>query len=365
MTAGPDPSEISLMLGDDIEAVVLALGVDVRRRDRRKLYCISPWNHRPKAKLEIEIYPRAGKWNDWIEGRWGDALGLVACCLSGAPDPKDRRAIGQAMAWARNYFGLEGATFDHEGWAQRKAQAAARAEAARKVAARELAQKRKTAHALWLAAAPLTPGDVGWRYLEARGIDLARFERLPRAVRLALEAPWFDGASDAPSHVGPALMSSMTLPSGAPGSLHRTWIDPARPGEKADISPARKMWPESEGAVIRLWRGATGLSEREAAARGVVEDLVLCEGVEDGLSIALMAPEMRVVAAGSLPGLLAYQPPKFIRRIIVAADNDWDKPQAQALLNRACERLHGEFGKLVSIARSPEGKDFNDLLRGA
>jgi hypothetical protein len=360
MTAGPDPREISLMLADDIEKVVGALGIVIQRRDRRRLTCLSPWNGKPK--LEVEIYPRPGKWNDWIEGRWGDALGLVACIVAGVADPKDRRALGQAMAWSREYFGLEAGGFDHDAWARRRAEAEARAARAAKAAARELADARKTAHGLWLAAEVLTPGDVGWQYLQARGVDLARFAHQPRAVRLSLAAPWYDGG-DAPSYVGPALMSAMTLPDGRPGALHRTWIDPARPGEKAAITPNRKMWPDSQGAAIRLWRGETGLTEREATDRGVVEDLVVCEGVEDGLSVALCVPELRVVAAGSLPGMLAYTPPKHIRRVIVAADNDWGKPQAAALLDRACARFH-ELGKLVSIARSPEGKDFNDLLRG-
>jgi hypothetical protein len=122
------------------------------------------------------------------------------------------------------------------------------------------------------------------------------------------------------------------------------------------------MWPDSQGAAIRLWRGLNHLSETEAIARGVKMPLVVCEGVEDGLSIAMMTPEHR--------GLFSYDPPECVSELIVAADNDWDKPQAQALLKRSIERLT-KFGAsrtppfAVGIARSPEGKDFNDLLRGA
>jgi hypothetical protein len=363
--AGPDPRELSLMLADDIERVCEALNLDVARRSRRTLYCHSPRVTASSPKLEVEIWPKAGKWNDWVAGKYGDALGLVVYALF-SDNPKDRHAVGKAIGWAKEYFGL--AAVDAEAWRRRREEAEARAKTREAAARRELNASRKTAKGLWLAAEALAPGTAGWDYLLARGIDLAQLPRLPRAVKYSTAHKWHD-ETGAVRHVGPALLSAMTLPNGDFASLHQIWINPERAGEKADLSeisdraPARKMWPSSEGAAIRLWRGETGLSERDAAAQQITEDIVVCEGVEDGLSIALMTPELRVHAAGSLPGLDSYQPPKFVRRVIVAADNDWGKPQAAALLERACARL-SEMGKAVAIARSPEGKDFNDLLKG-
>lgn len=366
--AGPDPRELSLMLADDIERVVGALHLDVRSTSRRKLTCLSP--HAPdKAKLEVEIWPRPGKWNDWITGRFGDALGLVAYVL-GSEDPKTKAGLRQAILWTKHYFGLEAPDFDREAWLRRRQAAEARAATAAARAKRELTEHRKTALGLWLAADPLKPTDAGWAYLMARGIDLHQLPRQPGAIRFSPAQTWRDDDGE-PRHVGPCLMSAMSLPDGKFGSLHRTWIDPARPGEKTDLSEIsdraqpRKMWPASEGCAIRIWRGESGLSEKDAQAKGLIEDMVICEGVEDGLSIALMTPELRVAAAGSLPGLFSFVPPKHVRRVTVAADNDWSRPQAQALLTRACQRLVDDFGKLVAITRSPEGKDFNDLLRGA
>lgn len=363
--ASPDVRELSLMLADDIENVVAALGLDVVRREGRRLVCFSPWNGHAKPKLEIETAPLRGKWNDWIEGKYGDALGLVACCMLQRCEPKDKKGLAEAITWTKRYFGLEAAGFDQAAWERRKTEAADRARKAQAKAARELGSHRLTAKGLWLAAQPLAAGDVGWAYFLGRGIDLAALPRQPRGVRLAPRAPWIDGETGEVVHEGPALFSAMTLPSGEFGALHRTWIDPARPGEKADLPQPRKMWPSSEGCAIRLWRGESGLSDRQAAERGLVEDLVLCEGVEDGLSIALMTPELRVYAAGSLGGLLSFVPPKFVRKLIIAADNDWGKPKAQQQLDRACLRFQAEFGKPVAIARSPEGKDFNNLLRGS
>lgn len=369
MSHNPDPRELSAMLADDIEAVVSALHLEVKeKRGRRVLYCVSPYSDTGSAKLEVHYSGVRGKWNDWTGGRYGDALGLVAYVVGG-PDPKAPANVRSAIAWARNYFGIDGPTFDPEAWARRRAEAAERQRKNEARAATELAAARRTAHAIWLAAQTLSPEDHGWAYLAARGIDLRQLPRLPRAVRYSPAQDWVDEDGEV-RHTGPALMSAMQQPDGKFGALHRIWIDPYRPGQKADLThvstkaPVRKMWPSSDGCAIRIWRGSTGLSERDAKAKGVVEDMIICEGVEDGFSIATMAPEMRVVAAGSLPGLYSYVPPKHIRKIIVAADNDWDKPQALALLNRACKRLQDEFGKRVAIARSPEGKDFNDLLRG-
>jgi hypothetical protein len=363
---GPSPRDLSIMLADEIEAVVRDLGLSVKYRDRRRLYCFAPWGDGRKPKLEVEVMPIAGKWNDWQAGKYGDALGLVGCVLTGQDDQRTHAARLEGIRWARERYGLGGDSFDREAFAKRKAEAAERAKEAAKVAADQLKKNRGIAQHLWINAEALRPtsrtqpGCHGARYLEARGIDFAQLGRLPRAVRYSPRETWFGKGGE--QHFGPALVSAMTLVDGTFASVHRIWIDPANPGEKADLDPPRKMWPESEGAAIRLWRGAGALDEATAKATGKRGPLVVCEGVEDGLSIAMMTPELRVHAAGSLPGLWSYQPPECASEIIVAADNDWDRPQAMALLKRSIERLSAIVP--VRVARSPEGKDFNDLLRG-
>lgn len=367
MSGGPTPRELALRLADEIEAVVRDLGVTVKSRDRRKLYCVAPWGDGAKAKLEIEVSPVSGKWNDWQAGRFGDAMGLVGCVLTCQPDMKTREARREGIRWAQRRYGVEGSDFDRAGWEKNVAAAKARAVAAAKAAAADLKRKRGVAQHVWMNAEALRPttrtqpGCDGARYLEARGIGFDVLGRDIRAIRFSPSEKWV--GKDGKEHHGPALVSAMTLADGTFASIHRIWIDPAQPGEKAQLDPPRKMWPESEGAAIRLWRGAGFLTETDARAKGIGGPLVVCEGVEDGLSIALMTPEYRVHAAGSLPGLLSYVPPACATEIIVAADNDWNKPQALAMLGRAIERLKG-LGKPVKVVRSPEGKDFNDLLRG-
>lgn len=363
MSLSYEARDLALLLADQVEQVVEALSIDVSRRTRRHLIAFAPWSGHHNPKLEIELYPIPGKWNDWVGGKYGDVFDLVACTLGGGE--RDRKA---AYRWALEHLGLSG-TRDEAAWERRRAEAAARAAERQKKAAEELARSRRAAKAQWLSGAPLEPRTHGWKYLEARGVDLGELPRgekgelLVRAVRYSPRETWY-GEDGRPGHVGPALLSAMTLRNGDFAAVHKIWIDPDRPGEKADLDPPRKMWPDAMGAAIRLWRGDSRLTERQAEACGLRERVVIAEGVEDGLSIALMAPERRVVAAGSLPGLTAYEPPACADELVIAADNDWGKPQAQALLEAACARLAGEFGVAVFVARSPEGKDFNDLLRG-
>lgn len=372
MTEKVTAAQLSMMLADEIEAVVRDLGITVSSSDRRRLYCFAPWSNHHKPKLEIGLSPIPGKWNDWIEGRYGDALGLVGCTLTGQADHRTHAARIEGIAWARERYGIGSQTFDRDAWARNRAAAAVRAKEREQAAANELKRFRGIAEHIWIHADNLRPtsraagghilkGCDGARYLEARGIDFGRLGRLPRAVKFGPATEW-RGKGGA-EYVGPALVSAMTLPDGKFGSVHRTWIDPDHEGEKAALDPPRKMWPDSEGAAIRLWRGEGFLTPKEALERGITMPQAVGEGVEDGLSVALMIPEYRVDAAGSLPGLLSYVPPECASELLVLADNDWNKPQAQALLERAIERLKA-LGKPVKVARSPEGKDFNDLLRG-
>ena len=157
-----------------------------------------------------------------------------------------------------------------------------------------------------------------------------------------------------------AVMSAPGIPFAA---VHRTWL--ARDGRgKAPVTPNKKIWPSFTGAAIHLARGETGLPAEDAVKRGMVDRLLICEGIEDGLSVALAAPELRVWAAGTLGNLAHVKIPDCCHEVIVAADNDWGKPQAEALLKRGIEALAAQR-RPVRVARAAIGKDFNDQLRGA
>lgn len=287
-----------------------------------------------------------GAWRDEATGDKGDIIDLVAYTRG-----LDR---GQALKWARAWINFE----DVPPAARRQAredQAKARIERERK-AADLLAQNRKRAFACYVEAkkAKLI-GSLADRYLLGRGIDLRQLERVPGAIgftprmRHAESNTWW-----------PVMVAAMTGPDGSVWAVHRTFLAGDGSG-KAPVAPARKIWPSFSGAVMKLARGETGLPDAEAAKHGLLDTLVICEGVEDGLSIALARPDLRVWAAGSLGNVAYVRLPDCCERVIVAADNDWGKPQAMAQLDKALAALHAQ-GRPVRVARSPIGKDFNDVL---
>ena len=88
--------------------------------------------------------------------------------------------------------------------------------------------------------------------------------------------------------------------------------------------------------------------------------VILCEGVEDGVSLAGPVPEARVWACTSL-GHMGAAPIHLdcVSRAIVAIDNDWSNPQALAQLEDVLAQLEAS-GKPIGTMRSAIGKDFND-----
>lgn len=288
-----------------------------------------------------------GAWRDEATGDKGDIIDLIAYT----------RGLnrGEALKWARAWLNFE-AVPPAERRQAREDQAKARIERERK-AADLLAADRKRAFGVYIEAkkAKLV-GSVVERYLATRGIDLARLPKLPGALGIIPRAKHVETNS-----FWPVMVAAMTGPDQTVWAVHRTFLLQDGSG-KAPVTPARKIWPSFSGAVIKLARGETGMPDAEAAKHGLLDTLVICEGVEDGLSIALARPDLRVWAAGSLGNVAHVRLPDCCERVIVAADNDWGKPQAMQQLDKALAALHAQ-GRPVRVARSPIGKDFNDALQ--
>jgi hypothetical protein len=244
-------------------------------------------------------------------------------------------------------------------------------------------KKAAAAFAIFAGAKPIvnTPGDIYLR--EARGIDLRADPFIgPRGGSIAPGSLRF-----APHHryiirdktgaaigeqFGPAMLACCTDADGQIRAVHQTWL--ARSGSaKADISPApdgtaqpaRKVLGEFAGLVIPLWRGDGHLSVKEACANGLLQTLILTEGVEDGLSAVLAAPQHRVWAMISLSNMVnvAERLPDCIDAVIVHRQNDWDKPAAVAAFDRGLQALR-DTGRIVAEVKAAHGKDLNDTQRG-
>ena len=317
----------------------------------------------------LAIYRRGvkvGGWKDFQTGDTGDVLDLIAH-VNGL----DRKG---ALAWAKDFLGLARMS-DAERKDALDAAARRRADMERKAQEDEREKIRRVGR-LWLKADPLfsdTPADRHARaYMAARKcpfeaaphLDAATFRTLPALEYWEL-AVWktVDGK---PKKVKqgpelPCLLSAFKAPTGQVMALHITFLHPTEP-RKADLpkgKDAKLMFGPVTGCVLRI---AHGPDHRDVPQDP--HELILCEGVEDGLTIAQLWPTARVWVAGSLGHLASVDVSyPFISKVILARDNDTLGGEAEQQFEVAFAALERQ-GKGVSIARpQPPHKDFNDWLR--
>jgi hypothetical protein len=142
----------------------------------------------------------------------------------------------------------------------------------------------------WSDAQRLRRGDPVDRYLEYRGIDLARLGRAPSALRYH-HALW----NSQSKRYWPAMVAAITSPNGDLAAIHCTWLAAAATAvTKAPIADhhgpfggAKRTLGHYRGGGIRLWRGASG-EAWGAMPKG--ETVMIGEGIEDTLSGVLNHP---------------------------------------------------------------------------
>ena len=346
-----DADEVKRLLQVRLDSLLSTLLPDGRRAGG---YWLAPAPTRTDRKLGVfwvSLNKNPGYWKDESQGLTGDVFELIRVCRGGE--------FRDAIAWARDWLGLDQLTSLERQAQARRADAIARQRTGDHDAshAEMLARHRRQAQARWLKSSPTLAGTPVATYFAVRGIDLARLPRVSGAMRYDADGVHRESGGE----IFPCLRVMMTMPDGSFGALHSTYL--AHDGRgKAAVTPQRKIWPSFAGAAMRLARGKTGLDVVTAVERGIKEPLVLCEGVEDALSIALLYPDLRVWAVASLGNFAHQALPACCNEVIVAADNDWGKPQARAMFDRAVATLSRGGEMPVIVMRSPVGKDFNDAL---
>lgn len=299
--------------------------------------------------------PAPGAWRDEVSGEQGDVIMLVMHCTRLA----NHKAVRQ---WCLDWLGLGSGTgkIDRRKMEARKIADTYVREQEEREARDNLQMKRRQAKGWWLHAQGAIEGSPVATYLAARGIDLRLLAAPPRALRYLAKADHVDNQGEITEW--PCMIAAMCAGTGAIVAVHRTFL--AVDGSaKAPVMAAKKIWPHGwKGSVIRLAKGAGQLNPEQAAKKRIAAPLVVTEGIEDGLSVALACPHLRVWAAGTL-GNLAHVPVEHpcVSKVIVFADND-ASPQARALFDKGIEALRAK--RPVSVARAFQGKDANDLLRG-
>jgi hypothetical protein len=308
--------------------------------------------------------PKAGKWNDFATGAHGDLLDLIALYMG--------CNLSDAIREARGFLGLQN---DNPEDRRRRKVAADAAVARRKDAemsrAAMVQRVRKQAHAIWLGAREDIRGTPVDLYLQARGIDLSCLPRMPRAIRYDPRcfAKWIDTDTGEcfEAHL-PAMLTGVVDRVGDTVALHRTYLGLNAQGRwaKAAMPTPKKVLGDYAGAAIRLWSGIGPRGGKPGPLAGLPKGsrVYLCEGIEDGLTAALIKPEARILAAISLSNLGQVALPPNITEVVLIADRD-ENDQARAALQKAIA-THQSKGRSVRVWLAPEPfKDLNAMLMGA
>ncbi|CAI9121343.1 DUF7146 domain-containing protein [Brytella acorum] len=344
-----DAAELARMLADRIGALAPEL-LPNGKRVGPEWRCGS-LDGQPGQSLAVRLTgARRGVWSDFSSREKGDALDLVAATLFRG----NRRP---AMDWSRRWLGLS--DMDAPSPVPRPAPSPPDHDRARAAEMDRDAQRRRAkARKLWAEAQPGIADTPVEFYLRDRGINLRELGRAPGALRFH-PAVWNAERQTAM----PAMVAAIAGPHGKHVATHRTWLGQCPDGTwgKADLERPKMVLGSFGGGCIRLWRGASGLA-LGVAPEG--ENVVICEGIETGLAVALACPDRRILAAVSISNMARLELPESVTDVTIAGDNDGDNPAARRALEAAC-RAFAEQGRTVRLAIPEiEKADWADVARG-
>jgi hypothetical protein len=142
----------------------------------------------------------------------------------------------------------------------------------------------------------------------------------------------------------PAMVAAVEDLRGEIVAIHRTFLKPEGTG-KAEVEPAKMALGPISGCAVHLTAGGP--------------ELVICEGIETGLSI-LQATGLHVWAALGTGNLGRVELSAFVREVLIGADND--EPGMSAA--RIAAEAYRDRGCQVQILSPRTDKaDWNDALR--
>jgi hypothetical protein len=119
--------------------------------------------------------------------------------------------------------------------------------------------------------------------------------------------------------------------------------------QRFDLEPAR-------GAIFEI--------KPAGAGKDTFVDVVVAEGVEDGLSIYQLGDRpWRIVALPGIACLEHFQVPRATR-VLIVADGDDSKSASARSLQRGIDHLINDCGAEVKLATAARGEDANSYLTG-
>jgi hypothetical protein len=272
-------------------------------------------------RLQAEGGRKAGSWQDFATGQYGDLIDLLQERLGSV-------TLKETLREARYFLG--------EAPCPAMPREPRKAERPDTASAKRIARARK----LFAAGKPAL-GTLAATYLQGRGIT-----RLGPALRYHPRVFLRQGEDDPdPPQGAPALLAKITDNRGQVTGCARTYLDPSTGGLAAIESPKRILG-QLHGHAIRFWSGSPR------------SDLIVGEGLENTLSVGTALPEFDLASCLTASHLGLFIPPPGIKRIWIARDNDDAGRNGSMRLRNQQESLGITCGELV-----PAMGDFNDDLR--
>ncbi len=320
---GLSAGDISALLAERVEALCRDL-LPAGRREGPEWRCGSVQGEAGRSLGVHLAGPKAGIWADFASGGGGDLLDLVKAA-HGLDTPA-------ALDWARDWLGIG----DGPAPAPRRPPDRRQDDGAESGPARNAEFARR----IWSDARPIA-GTVAETYLRGRGITC----QLPPSLRFTPQLRYRPSGRDFPAMIGAVQLDQPGQDKAPVVAVHRTWLTPE--GGKAPVVDPKMTLGRCKGGAVRLGAAA--------------ETIAIAEGIETALSVASAGTGLVVWAALSTSGMKAIRLPDQVRTVILCPDGD---AEGAAAAERAAERLLTE-GRRVLIAPTPDGVDFNDVLRGA
>lgn len=183
-------------------------------------------------------------------------------------------------------------------------------------------RRRRDAWDMWQTAFE-GKGRAPQDYLEGRGIDFDGLGHFPGSIRFRERCYNVEAKCDLP-----AMVTAIVSLNGRFLAVHRTWLMQERGSwKKAPLEKPKMVLGDFITGSIPLWKGESRKSLQDVKPG---TSIVLSEGIEDGLSAVMNAPELHVRAAISLGNMGNVALPPQAGDLILACQRDKEDRERRA-----------------------------------
>lgn len=363
-----DSAELARLLEDQVEAIASRYWPNwIRTRVKSQDVALLTPKMKAKQKRPTSSFTlnlsgdRRGQWYRFSQGVGGGSLALLYYGHHGNV-PNSKADWAEAYKLAREFLGItqQREESDEERSARERREAKEkkdREERDRRDAERRAkkdAARTYSAQEIWHQAQPLK-GSQGEAYLVGRGIPPVETWPWDCSETIRFH-PSLDYELDRGLGRFPALIAAVLDPFGKMIAIWQIFLDRQKPAKAPIENPKVGRGPAAGGAVR-----VGGDAERVGA----------CEGLETGLGIwALEGFRMPVWPMLSTSGMMAFEPPMFLKRLSIFHDGDKGllqhgrllKPPGQNAADVLAERMNA-IGVGTNRNEMPILGDGLDLLQ--